>query len=224
MEDSKIEWLGEIPAHWEVKKLKYLAKSIGGGTPSKGNPEYWNGDIPWVSPKDMKVQLIDTTEDYVTELGAIESATNIIQPNAVLIVVRSGILKHSIPVAINTVPVTINQDMKALVAGNKVLPEYLHLLIHSNQAQLLPFWSKQGCTVESIESEYMMNSRIPVPPLSEQNEIVTYINRELQPIVKVIKRCEEAILTLKEYRSALITNAVTGKIDVREYQAEALPA
>ena len=61
--DSGIEWLGEVPAHWTPEKIKYVASFSGGGTPSRDNLAYWNGDIPWVSPKDMKAEQISGTEE-----------------------------------------------------------------------------------------------------------------------------------------------------------------
>ncbi len=215
--DSGIAWLGKIPEHWNVRRLKFLTKVIGGGTPSTGNSKYWNGDIPWVSPKDMKSDLIDSAQDNITELGAAESATKVVQPNTVLIVVRSGILRHTIPVARNTVAVALNQDMKGFTPENGLTPEYLHLLIVGNQKQLLPLWSKPGCTVESLEVELMMNTGIPAPPVQEQQAIAEYLDEKTGKIDGLIRKTETAIQTLEEYRTALITAAVTGKIDVRAF-------
>nr|MCU0402315.1 restriction endonuclease subunit S [Algoriphagus sp.] len=115
MKDSGIEWLGEIPEHWDMKKLKLLLKSVvGGGTPSTSNPLFWDGDIPWVSAKDMKSDFIYSSEDYITRLAVEQSSTHYFENERVIIVVRSGILKHSFPVAINKVPICINQDLKAI--------------------------------------------------------------------------------------------------------------
>ena len=165
MKDSGVEWLGKIPAHWDAKRLKFVVSLFGGGTPNTGKPEYWNGDIPWVSPKDMKLDFIDTTEDYLTEIGVAESATKIVPVDSVLIVVRSGILRHTIPVARNTVEVSLNQDMKALVTDDQLRPGFLHWLINGLQSGLLPIWSKQGCTVESISIQCDCGvERIPLCP------------------------------------------------------------
>lgn len=215
MKDSGVEWLGEIPEQWEVRKLKYLATFLGGGTPSKANTDYWNGKIPWVSPKDMKTDIITDTEDHITLDALKESTTNFIQPGAVLIVVRSGILRHSIPVAINQLPVTINQDIKAIMPRNALLPEYLAAVIKSHQEVLLVEWRKSGATVESIEYELLINTRIAVPPQEEQKSIVEMIQGKTAPIDKLISGIERSIQKLKEYKVALISAAVTGQIDVR---------
>ncbi|MEQ1602330.1 MAG: restriction endonuclease subunit S [Methylophilaceae bacterium] len=218
MKDSGVAWLGEIPAHWEAKRLKFVVSTLGGGTPNTGKPEYWNGEIPWVSPKDMKCDFIAATEDYLTDLGVAESATKIVPVDSVLIVVRSGILRHTIPVARNTVEVSLNQDMKALVASDCLRPGFIHWFISGLQDGLLPLWSKQGCTVESIEMGYMTNTVIPLPPMDEQDAILENISKITAKIDEQATKVDDVISALAEYRSALITNAVTGKIDVRNFQ------
>ncbi|MGZ8903974.1 MAG: restriction endonuclease subunit S, partial [Methylobacter sp.] len=213
---SDVDWLGDVPAHWDVRKLKFCIDAEGGGTPNTSTKEYWDGDIPWVSPKDMKTEHIFKTQDYITELGLHESATHLIKSGAVLLVVRSGILRHSIPVAINAVPVTINQDMKALIVNSDfLLNEYLMALVYGLQKSLLPTWSKPGCTVESIEFEYMINTQIPLPSIEEQSAIVFKINEEKKKIDAMLHVTNQTTERLAEYRTALITAAVTGKIDVR---------
>jgi type I restriction enzyme S subunit len=215
MKPSGVDWLGDVPAHWDIRKLKVCIDVQGGGTPNTNVKEYWDGDIPWVSPKDMKAEYITQTQDYITELGLQESATNQIKTGAVLIVVRSGILRHSIPVAINEVPVTINQDMKALIVhSDLLLNEYLMALIYGLQKSLLPTWSKPGCTVESIELEYMMNTPIPLPPIEEQNATFFKIKGEKKQIDAMLRLANQTIECLTEYRTALITAAIIGKIDV----------
>ncbi|NVK56637.1 MAG: restriction endonuclease subunit S [Alteromonadaceae bacterium] len=219
MKPSSVDWLGDIPEHWKVEKLKYSIHMKGGGTPNTSIHEYWNGDIPWVSPKDMKSDLISNTEDYITELGLKNSSTTLVDKGELLMVVRSGILRHSIPVSIAEKQVSLNQDMKALITDkNKLLPHFLKEVIWSNQKSLLPLWSKPGCTVESIETEYMANTKIALPPLSEQAEILKKIEEMIAPIDKMVTLANKSISLYKSYRSALITNAVTGKIDLRNVE------
>ena len=219
MKDSGVEWLGEVPEHWELVPLKYLCTFSGGGTPSKDNLNYWtDGDIPWVSPKDMKTFWIKETQDYITEKAIKESSTNMVEPNSLLMVVRSGILQRTIPIAINKVPVTMNQDMKALKFGNRVLVEYIADLIHGNTSELLLEWSKEGATVESIEHEYLANSIVPVPPIEEQQSITTLVAKKMGVYRELTCKAESQIFLLQERRTALISAAVTGKIDVRHWQ------
>ncbi|MDR6631007.1 type I restriction enzyme S subunit [Acinetobacter lwoffii] len=216
MKDSGVEWLGKVPEHWQLVPLKYLCTFSGGGTPTKDNLSYWtDGNIPWVSPKDMKTFWISETQDYITEKAVKESSTNIVEQNSLLMVVRSGILQRTIPIAINTVPVTMNQDMKALKFGKRVLVEYIANLIHGNTAQLLLEWSKEGATVESIEHEYLANSLIPLPSLKEQEEITQVIAKKMKVYAELTEKAKLQITLLQERRTALISSAVTGKIDVR---------
>lgn len=215
MKDSGVEWLGQVPEHWVVSPLKYKCEFSGGGTPSKDNLEYWNGSIPWVSPKDMKSFWITDAEDKITEQAIKESSTKLVQPGAVLMVVRSGILQRTIPVGINTIPVTMNQDMKAIRFSSAVYAEWLSFFIKGYEDSLLLDWRKQGATVESIEHEYLANSLILFPPEEEARSIIAALGRRLDKFDQLEQRASDAITLLQERRSALISAAVTGKIDLR---------
>jgi len=215
MKDSGVEWIGEIPKNWEIKKIKYVMSSIGGGTPSKDKEEYWNGSIPWVSPKDMKKDIIDLSEDYITEVGLQNSSTNLITSQSVLVVFRSGILKHSIPLGINVVPVTINQDMKSFTSkNNKITNKYFYYFIKGNQKNLLLDWSKEGTTVESLETEFVENFKIPCPSIEIQNIITQYLDKSIGKIENNLNKETKRLELLKEYRESMISNVVTGKVDV----------
>ena len=219
MKDSGVKWLGQVPEYWELVPLKYLCTFSGGGTPTKDNLSYWtDGNIPWVSPKDMKTFWIRETQDYITEKAVKESSTNIVESNSLLMVVRSGILQRTIPIAINRVPVTMNQDMKALKFGKRMLVEYMADVILGNTKELLLEWSKDGATVESIEHEYLANSVMPVPSLEEQEQIIKFITKKMKVYRELTEKTELQITLLQERRTALISSAVTGKIDVRNWQ------
>jgi type I restriction enzyme S subunit len=219
MKDSGVEWLGEVPEHWQIVPLKYLCTFSGGGTPTKDNLSYWtNGNVPWVSPKDMKSFWIDKTQDYVTERAVKESSTNFVDEGALLMVVRSGILQRTIPIAINTVPVTMNQDMKALKFNDRIDVQYAAGFILGSVNSLLLDWSKDGATVESIEYEYLANGLFPVPPKQEQQAIISFINKQQSTFQTLEDKALLGIKLLSERRTALISAAVTGKIDVRNWE------
>src|SRR5262245_60364129 len=100
-----------LPEGWCWTTLGALGTWTGGGTPSKANPAFWtDGTVPWVSPKDMKVAIIGETEDRITEAAVEGSSTKYVPERSVLMVMRSGILKHSFPVAVTDRTVTLNQD------------------------------------------------------------------------------------------------------------------
>ena len=221
LRDSGIAWLGLIPEHWATDRIKQVVSIYGGGTPSKEKLEFWDGDIPWVSPKDMKILKINDSEDHITQIAIQQSATNLIDSGAILIVFRSGILKHTIPVAINTVPVTINQDMKAIVPDkSRILNSYFVYIILGNQEVLLAEWSKIGATVDSLETSLFRNTLLPLPPLDEQRAIVAYLDEQTAIIDTLIGKARRAIDLLGEHRAALISAAVTGQIDVRAVASE----
>ena len=92
--------------------MLFRSDIVGGGTPSRENPTYWNGTILWVSPKDMKSERINESEECITELGLQSSSTCLIPMGRVLMVIRSGILQHTLPVAINDRPVALNADFR----------------------------------------------------------------------------------------------------------------
>jgi type I restriction enzyme S subunit len=210
---SGVPWLGDVPSDWAVEKLKFFAKFVGGGTPSKDEPIYWGGEIPWVSPKDMKRPFIRETEDYITSEGLGNSPCALIPPCSVLTVVRSGILQHTIPVAINTVPVTLNQDMKALIPDDRMDSRYLAYQIEGCQKELREEWVKQGATVESIEHQRMVDSRLAVPSPDEQQAIADYLDAEIARIDTLIHEKDELIGLLREWRQSVIAEAVTKGLD-----------
>lgn len=208
--DSGVEWIGKVPTHWHTTKLKSTTTFSGGGTPSRENLLFWNGNIPWVSLKDMKFERIVATEESITELGLQSGAANKLSAGHVLIVVRSGILKHTIPVAINDISVALNQDMKALWFDRTACePRFFLRWVQGLNDQLLLAWAKQGATVESIEQSYLANTEIPLPPVPEQQQILSFLDRETAKIDALIAEQERLMELLKEKRQAVISHAVT---------------
>lgn len=205
---SGVGWLGEVPALWQLRKIKHFTRFVGGGTPARDNAAFWNGDIPWVSPKDMKAEAIEGAEESITAAGLVGSTASLIEPGAVLMVVRSGILKHTIPVAINEVAVALNQDMKAL-RFSSVDPRFFLRWVQGLNDLLLLAWSKQGATVESVEHEYLAETLVPLPPEEEQAAIAAFLDRETGKIDALVAEQENLIELLKEKRQAVISHAVT---------------
>lgn len=217
MRDSGIEWLGEIPKHWEVKKLKYCLKNItGGGTPSMENSNYWSGTIPWISPKDMKSYVIVESKMHITEMALRNTNVSILPIGSLLLVVRSGILQRTLPVCRTGVEATINQDLKALVPISNINSEYLYHLLKGCEGAVLYECVKAIATVESIEMDYLKNFKLPFAPIDEQGSIVEFINDQTIRFDQSISQAQQEIALIKEYQQSLISEAVTGKIDVRE--------
>ncbi|MBL3557619.1 MULTISPECIES: restriction endonuclease subunit S [Marinobacter] len=218
MKDSGVKWLGEVPAHWHVARLKHLVRTKGGSTPSKENQEYWEGEIPWVSPKDMKKSRISDSSDHISEKALLETGLSSIKSQSVLIVVRGMILAHSVPVAITEVPVTINQDMKALEAGPNVNPDYLLLLLSGIRDAVFEYIDSSAHGTKKLEWERFEGIQLPVPRLGEQRHSVLEVEKRLKQIDELSRQAVGVNRLLQERRSGLISAAVTGKIDVRGWQ------
>jgi len=217
MKNSGVEWLGEIPIHWEGVKMWRISQAMSGGTPSKEERGYWNGEVPWVSPKDMKRRFIDSSEDSITERAIAETGLKLLAPPVVLIVVRGMILAHSFPVAITTVPVTINQDMKALTFRPIVNSAFMAWAFEGlGKALLAAIVEEAAHGTRAIRMDQWRSVTVPLPPASEQVAIAGFLDRETAKLDELVARVRSVIDRLKELRTALISAAVTGKIDVRE--------
>lgn len=215
LKPSGVDWLGDVPEHWNVTPLGRLVHFSGGATPDKATPEFWDGDIPWVSPKDMKRFRINDVPDHISEDALNNSPLALLPARSVLIVVRGMILAHSFPVAITDAPVTINQDMKALAAGKNLEPEFLLWLLSGVGRVFVSLADESAHGTRKLESEVVARVLLPTPPEPEQLVIVDFLNRETAKIDAMTSKVEAAVQRLQEYRTALITAAVTGKIDVR---------
>ena len=165
-----------IRSTYPSAKLLSLSYFRTGGTPSTAHPEYWNGSIPWVSAKDFKAFRFEDSEDHVTELAVAESTTCYVNRPAVLMVSRSGILQHTLPVMVTHKPTTINQDIKAFFPDDRVSVDYLGAFFDVFGSRLLPLVCKSGATVQSLNTEQLMDLSIPLPPLTEQRKIVAELD------------------------------------------------
>jgi type I restriction enzyme S subunit len=174
---------------WTVVKLSDVATLSSGGTPSKANAAFWDGDIPWVSPKDMKLNHLTDAEDKVTRAAVSESAARIVGSNSVLAVVRSGILAHTFPVATLAREVSFNQDIKAITPKNgSLLPAFLFWMLKGQEAQILRIGVKKGATVHSLSNGFLESLLFPLPPLDEQQRIVGLLDRAAE----IMRRADAA--------------------------------
>lgn len=169
----------EVEEGWEWVELGEVATQYSGGTPSKQSPEFWEGSIPWVSPKDMKVDFLTDTEDHISEDAIRSSATKLAEANTILVVVRSGILQHSLPVAITTKRMCFNQDIIAIKSDEKKLDVlFLFYYLKTHAQVILKEGIKPGVTVQSFHSGYFKKLQIPLPDLATQRRIVSELERE----------------------------------------------
>lgn len=199
---------------WALVPLKHLAFAVGGMTPSKDRKDFWQGTIPWVSPKDMKRFIIHDTQDHISE-GAVEETSLKRQPvDSVLIVVRGMILAHTFPVAMNAVPVTINQDMKALRPKGRVSAAYLAWMLRGLQPLVLSLTEESAHGTKALRTEQLFNQAMPVPSADEQCALVNAFERWEMESSELATHLLDHIARLREYRSSLISSVVTGQLDV----------
>jgi len=218
-EEVKVLWrLGASRVLERAEKdfpLRTLSDAVvirGGGTPSKANPFYWSGPIPWVTPKDMKVREIYDAVDHISDQATAESPAKLIDPGAVLIVVRGMILLHTVPSAVLRVPATINQDMKALIPRPGLLPEYLCALLWALNKRFLVLVEKSTHDTRKLETPVLLRAEIPVPPLSEQCRIVSDLDR-LQAEIDALKHKQaETAAELDALIPSILDKAFRGEL------------
>jgi type I restriction enzyme S subunit len=200
--------VGVIPEDWKVKKLEELATWKGGATPSMANPSFWiNGTVYWASSGDIKTKILSKTASMITEIAVKQSSTTLLQEGAILIVTRSGILRKYLPVAKNTVPIAINQDIKALILNNHVSADYLLQVLSEYGPDILSTCMKTGTTVESIEYAWLKNYQIPLPSLPEQQAIAT----TLSDVDALITSLDQLIAKKRDIKQATMQQLLTGK-------------
>ena len=202
----------DLPSNWRSLKLGQLGKVLGGGTPNKKEPSYWGGPIPWVTPKDMKVDQIVGAIDTITEVGLNESSAKLVPEASLLFVVRGMILAHSFPVAINKRTVTVNQDMKALTPLSDLLPEYLLFGLKSLKDTVVQLAGSATHGTKRLESGVILNMAIPVAPFAEQQEVVRRIESAFQKIDKLAAEAKRALELTDKLDEAILAKAFRGEL------------
>ena len=220
MKDSGVEWLGEVPVHWEVTKFKWPLRTASGGTPPLNDrAAYYDGGIPWLRSLDLTDDLVTEHEVTVTQRAIEETSCKIVPKKSVLIAMyggdgtigKNGLLKFDS---------AINQAICAFLPSDRCKPEYLHRYIQFYR----PYWmigAESSRKDANIGQDRIGDHFLMLPPLSEQTEIVDFTNGELLRFSGLVKEAELGVALLQERRSALISAAVTGKIDVRGWQPPA---
>ena len=197
---------------WEEKKLGEVGSWLGGGTPSTSREEYWeNGNILWITSKDMKSTVIEDTLMKVNEKGVKNSSANYIEKPALLVVMRSGILRRTFPVAMVKKPFTVNQDLKAIIPDEDDL-EFLYWMLLSNEQRILNTCMKNGTTVESINSNALKDLTFKCPSLPEQHEIVRLIDALLARERAAQQAAEQALASIDLMKKSILARAFRGEL------------
>ncbi|MGR5176875.1 restriction endonuclease subunit S [Vibrio mediterranei] len=183
----------ELKEHFDRSFPEYIGlekcgRWQSGGTPSRKNKSFWGGNIPWVSPKDMKVEEISSSLEMITQT-AIESGAKLLPINTILMVVRGMILAHTFPVAITSNKVSFNQDMKSLQVNEHYLPEYILYFLQYKQKEVLGMVTTTTHGTKRLATDVIYELQVPKISIDEQ---VGFINR-IKSIKSSISDCQKVI-------------------------------
>ncbi|TVT77438.1 MAG: restriction endonuclease subunit S [Denitromonas halophila] len=210
-EPQKQTEIGPVPESWEVVPLSDVCRFQSGGTPSKKNPEFWKGTIPWVSPKDMKRPRLDDVADHISK-EALESGSKLAPAGSVFVVVRGMILAKTVPVALAEVPMAINQDMKAIVPGLKLRSDFLLYALETLRENLFKKVGRSGHGTCTLMGHEVAAFKIPLPDLATQAEIASAIqNLERKKAIH-----EQKQIQLQDLFRSLLHDLMTAKTRVHE--------
>lgn len=216
--DSGVRWIGEVPEHWQVGNIRRFAAMHSGHTPSRQVPEYWEDcAVPWFTLADVWQLRGDTrtylgeTSEKISELGLRHSSAELL-PAGTVALSRTASVGFS---GIMPVPMATSQDFWNWVCGPELLPEFLLRVFRAMRREMRSLMA--GSTHQTIYKTDAASFVIPVPPLDEQQTIVDHLDEELRRMDGLVDRATALVEVLQERRAALITAAVTGKLDVTTY-------
>lgn len=181
----------------ECRKVSEIGKWHSGGTPSRGNAAFWDGPIPWVSPKDMKLSELDSAEETLTAEG-VEAGSKLMPNDTIMIVVRGMILAHTFPVARTLVPAAFNQDMKALVVSDEYRPKYIQYWFEYAAPRYLRLVSESSHGTKRLESDKLFSLAVPKLDLDEQDDFIAQVDGVRAAVGKAKARHADA-MKMKRY-------------------------
>ncbi len=201
----------KAPEGWEWCRLSEIANYGGGKTPSMDNKQYWsNGTNLWITSKDMKSERITDSMMKISN-EALDIMTQY-EPGTLLMVTRSGILRHTLPIAILEEKATVNQDLKTISLYLKGIHEYVYYAIKAREHYILKEYHKDGTTVDSINFEKFAEIPLPIPPYNEQKRIVTAIKQWLSFIEELEKETNDLESSIQQTKSKILDLAIHGKL------------
>jgi type I restriction enzyme S subunit len=185
---------------------------MGGGTPSKQRADFWDGDMPWISAKDMKRFALTDSGLKITEKGLAESSAKLIPEKSVLFVVRGSILYRYVPVAVNYMPCTINQDLKAVVPAKEINPLYLAHMLWGANDQLQGMVEEAGNTAGKLPTPSWASFEVPIPDKITQQTVIEELQRFQDKIAELEQLQAETARELEIFQSALLAKAFRGEL------------
>ena len=205
-----------VPSRWTWIRLRDVGTLGGGMTPSKSRPEYWGGEVVWLSPKDIKADFVSDSGLKITKKALSDTRLKLFPSGSLFLVARSGILKRTFPVAINGAPAASNQDLKVLVPFLEGMERYLQLMFGGLTPFILRSLVKTGTTVQSLKYAEFTVQPVPLPPLAEQRRIVAKVDE----LMVLCDRLEETRAAREDTRDRL-TNASYARLTATDTEAAA---
>ncbi len=196
-----------LPEGWEIVRLGGVTEFLSGGTPSKRRLEWWRGPIPWASPKDMKTPRLRDTMDHLTD-EAVRAGSRTVPPGVVFIVVRGMVLAKDVPVALTEAPMAFNQDMKAIVPGPRVRPDFLLYALSASKTRMNRFIGQAAHGTRRIGSASLEDFEIGLPSNEEQGVIA----RTLGSLESAELAAEARLKVLRRLFEAVLPKLITGQL------------
>ena len=213
---SGIDWLGDIPEHWKTTKLKYVSSVQTGSTPSTSVDKYWDNPVKdWFTPGDFNTFRLSSSNRKVSEVAFNEGACRIFPPNSILLV---GIGATLGKVGITTVECSANQQVNAIVFNDKVYPLFGAYYLSSCNDALNSV--SNASTLAILNQDQTKQFPMVVPPISEQKTIAEFLDEKTEKIDALIGELEKQLEELAEYKKSVISEVVTGKVDVRDWKPQ----
>jgi len=215
-------WLGEVPLHWGLAKIRNIATVGNGSTPKRDNEDYWSeGETPWLNSGSVNSPRIVDASDYVTPLAIKECHLPTVRAGST-VVALTGQGKTRGRAAFAEFETTINQHLAYIsVVGEKVSDEYLWVALTGFYSVFRYISDGEGSTKGALTCEELNKFRLPIPPPEEQAQIVTEYLQRIKSIDTLKEHNELHLARLREYRSSLISAAVTGQLDFNTYKGAA---
>ncbi len=210
MKDSGVPWLGEVPEHWEVRRLKQAFRRIvGGSTPSSAEATYWDGDVVWVTPADVsKAERLSKSQRGITRKGLNSCSSELVPPGSLVVTSRAPVGN----VAIAEVELCTNQGCKALIVTDEVVnPMFGFHVFKTLKLELQSLAT--GTTFSEISTTRLGTVPMALPPLPEQAAIVRFLDHADRRIRRYIRAKQKLINLLEEQKQAIIHRAVTRGLD-----------
>lgn len=214
---SGIPWLGDIPEHWEVRRISSFARVGNGSTPSRSNSGFWSGGTyPWLNSSQVNRAYITSSDQFVTQSALRECHLPRVPAGSILVAI-TGQGKTRGTAAVLGFEATINQHIAFITPRSSgISSEFIRLILCAAYQSLRALSEDSGSTKGALTCTDLKRFKIVLPPLTEQNQLVSFIQGETNMLTAAISRLEREITLLREYRVRLVADVVTGKLDVRE--------